>query len=144
MENFVRFSRISPEDGKTVKFTFPLKPTTQVPFIDTANDMGAVVSHILDHPEENLSKVREVRGGYYKAQEIVSAFTEDTGILARYVQLPYEYLGVEEAVQMFKGIDDFGSFNGRTEFIERNKLIAYKFTTPVEFWKNRGWTGPAK
>ncbi|KAJ1943799.1 hypothetical protein GGF37_002487 [Kickxella alabastrina] len=110
MENFVRFSRLSPED---------------------AHHLGAVVSHILDHSEENLSKVREVSGGYYEAQEIVSAFTEATGIPARYVQLPYEYLGVEEAVQMFKGIDDFGSFNGRTELIERNKLIDYKFTTPV-------------
>ncbi|KAI7826268.1 hypothetical protein BX661DRAFT_171553 [Kickxella alabastrina] len=74
-------------------------------------------------PEENLSKVREVSGGYYEAQEIVSALTEATGIPARYVQLPYEYLGVEEAVQMFKGIDAFGSFNGRAELLSATSLL---------------------
>ncbi|KAJ1877827.1 hypothetical protein LPJ66_012020 [Kickxella alabastrina] len=144
MDNYVNFSRLSPEDGKTVEFTFPLKPTTKLPLVDTANDVGYVVSYILDHPEECLETVIEASSGYYEAQDMVNAFTEVTGIPARYVQIPYEYLGMEEMVQMFKGIEEFGLFNGRTEFIERCKEYDHKLTTPTEFWKNRGWTGPAK
>ncbi|KAJ2795569.1 hypothetical protein H4R20_005837, partial [Coemansia guatemalensis] len=52
MENYVRFSRISPEDSQTVEFTMPLKPTTKVPLVDTINDTGHVVKYILEHPEE--------------------------------------------------------------------------------------------
>ncbi|KAJ2486303.1 hypothetical protein IWW37_005661 [Coemansia sp. RSA 2050] len=143
MENFVDFSRISPEDNKTIEFTVPLKPTTKLPLVDTANDTGPVVAYILDHPEECLGTVVEVSGGYYEAQDMAKAFMEVTGRPSRYVQIPYEQVGSDELSQMFKGQDEFGYYGGRTDFIERNKEIKHTFTTPISFWKNRGWTGPS-
>ncbi|KAJ2496059.1 hypothetical protein GGF44_000366 [Coemansia sp. RSA 1694] len=144
MENFVNYSRISPEDNKTVEFTLPLKPDSKLPLVDTANDTGAVVAYILEHPEECLGLVVEVSGGYYEPQDMAKAFTAVTGIPSRYVQIPYEYIDNDELVQMFKGQEEFGYFGGRTEFIERNKEIKHAFTTPTSFWKNRGWTGPSQ
>ncbi|KAJ2028290.1 hypothetical protein IW146_006163 [Coemansia sp. RSA 922] len=143
MENFVDFSRISPEDNKTIEFTVPLKPTTKLPLVDTANDTGPVVAYVLEHPEECLGTVVEVSGGYYEAQDMAKAFTEVTGKPSRYVQIPYDSIGSDELGQMFKGQDEFGYYGGRTEFIERNKEIKHTFTTPTSFWKNRGWTGPS-
>ncbi|KAJ2882477.1 hypothetical protein H4R27_003423 [Coemansia aciculifera] len=143
MENFVDFSRISPEDNKTVEFTVPLKPTTKLPLVDTANDTGPVVAYILEHPEECLGTVVEASGGYYEAQDMAKAFTEVTGKPSRYVQIPYESIGSDELSQMFRGQDEFGYYGGRTEFIERNKEIGHTFATPTSFWKNRGWTGPS-
>ncbi|KAI7829197.1 hypothetical protein BX661DRAFT_197974 [Kickxella alabastrina] len=134
-ENLINSSRLSLEDSKTIEFVFPLNPTTEVPIVDTANDVGAVVSYILDHPEESLGKARE----------LVEAFTEATGIPARYVQIPVEQIGNDSLIQGLKGIEEFGGFDGGAEFIDRNKLlIDHKFATPVEFWKNRRWTGPAQ
>ncbi|KAJ2743527.1 hypothetical protein GGI20_003682 [Coemansia sp. BCRC 34301] len=144
MENFVSYSRISPEDNRTVEFTLPLKPTTKLPLVDTANDTGPVVAYILEHPEECLGLVVEASGGYYEVQDMAKAFTEVTGIPSRYVQIPYEYIDSDELVQMFKSQEEFGYYEGRTEFLERNKEINHKFTSPTSFWKNRGWTGPAK
>ncbi|KAJ2723582.1 hypothetical protein GGI07_002537 [Coemansia sp. Benny D115] len=144
MENYVNFSRISPEDNSTVEFTILLPPDTELALVDVVNDMGGVVEYIVDNPEECLGKVMEVSGGYYKASDMVDAFTSATGKPARYVQLPPEIFGSEELTQMFKGMIEFGSFGGRTEFVERNKRMDYKFTTPTEFWKNRGWTGPTQ
>ncbi|KAJ1890379.1 hypothetical protein LPJ66_007515, partial [Kickxella alabastrina] len=144
-ENLINSSRLSPEGSKSIEFVFPLKPTTEVPIVDTANEVDAVVSYILDHPEGSLGKAREVSSGYYTIQELVEAFTEATGIPARYVQIPVEQIGNDSLIQGLKGIEEFGGFNGRAEFIERNKLlIDHKFATPVEFWKNRRWTGPAQ
>ncbi|KAJ2004135.1 hypothetical protein GGI04_002708 [Coemansia thaxteri] len=144
MENYVQFSRVSPEDNQTVEFTMPLKPTTKMPLVDTANDTGPVVAYVLENPEECLGEVVEISGGYYDGQEMAKAFTEVTGKPSRYVQIPYEYVGSDELVQMFKGQDEFGYFGGRTEFIARNKKIQHRFSTPTSFWKNRGWAGPAK
>ncbi|KAJ2608320.1 hypothetical protein H4S08_004496 [Coemansia sp. RSA 1365] len=144
MENYIRFSRISPEDNQTVEFTVPLKPTTKIPLVDTANDTGHVVKYILEHPDECLGKVVEVSGGYYEAQEMAKAFTEATGKSARYTQIPYEAAGMYEMSQMFKAFDEFGSFGGRSDFLEYNKEMDYTFVTPVEFWKNRNWDGPSK
>ncbi|KAJ2724737.1 hypothetical protein GGI07_001790 [Coemansia sp. Benny D115] len=144
MENYIDFARISQADNSTIEFSFPLDATAQVPLVDTANDVGGVVKYVLDNPEECLGKVVEVSGGYYEAQEMVKAFIEVTGKSARYVQIPCEYLNSDELTQMFKGIQEFGLFGGRTDFIDRNKRIDHKFTTPVEFWKNRGWTGPSQ
>ncbi|KAJ2910207.1 hypothetical protein GGI21_001107 [Coemansia aciculifera] len=144
MENFVEYSRVSPEDMRIVEFTFPLKPTSKLPLVDTANDLGPVVAYILEHPEECLGSVVEASGGYYEPQDMATAFTEVTGIPSRYVQIPYEYIGSDELVQMFKGQEEFGYFGGRTEFLERNKEIKHDFTTPTSFWKNRGWAGPTK
>ncbi|KAJ1846285.1 hypothetical protein LPJ73_004580 [Coemansia sp. RSA 2703] len=141
MSNYVDYSRISQEDG-AVEFMLPIKPTTKLPLVDTANDVGPVVEYVLDHPDECMHKVYEASTGYFEAQDMVKAFTEVTGKPARYVQIPYEYLGDEELEQMFKGIEEFGLFNGRTDFIERNKSMKHKFTTPVEFWQRSGWTGP--
>ncbi|KAJ1891096.1 hypothetical protein LPJ66_007113 [Kickxella alabastrina] len=144
-ENLINSSRLLPEDSTTIEFVFPLKPTTEVPIVDTANDVGAVVSYILDHPEESLGKAREVSSGYYTIQELVEAFTEATGIPARYVQIPVEQISNDSLIRGLKGIEEFGGFNGRSKFIERNKLlIDHKFATPVKFWKNRRWTGPAQ
>ncbi|KAJ2083077.1 hypothetical protein H4R24_001116 [Coemansia sp. RSA 988] len=143
MENYTQFSRISPEDNKTVEFTMPLKPTTKIPLVDTANDTGHVVKYILEHPDECLGEVVEVSGGYYEAQEMATAFTKATGKPARYVQIPYEAAGMDELCQMFKAIDEFGSFGGRTDFLRRNKEMDYIFVTPEEFWKNRNWDGPS-
>ncbi|KAJ1826183.1 hypothetical protein LPJ56_002310 [Coemansia sp. RSA 2599] len=143
MENYVDFARISPEDNETVEFAFPLTPDNKLPLVDTANDTGAVVAYVLDHPDECLETVVEISGGYYEAQDMVKAFTEVTGKPARYVQIPYEYLPSEELKEMFHGQQEFGLFNGRTEFLARNKEINHRFTTPTEFWKNRGWTGPS-
>ncbi|KAJ1878360.1 hypothetical protein LPJ57_003460 [Coemansia sp. RSA 486] len=142
MENYVDAARISPEDSTTVEFSFPLSPETKLPLVDTANDTGAVVEYVLEHPDECQGTVFEISGGYYEVQDMVKAFTEVTGKPARYVQIPYEYIPSEELQQMFKGLEEFGPFDGKTEFIARNKKINYKFTTPTEFWKNRGWTGP--
>ncbi|KAI8318763.1 NAD(P)-binding protein [Martensiomyces pterosporus] len=144
MENYVQFSRISPEDNTTVEFTMPLKPTTKVPLVDTASDTGPVVGYILDNLEECLGTTVEVSGGYYEAQDMAKAFTEATGKPARYVQIPYDAVGSDELAQMFRGLDEFGLFGGRTEFIERNEEINHRFTTPAQFWEHRGWDGPTK
>ncbi|KAJ2625900.1 hypothetical protein H4R22_004949, partial [Coemansia sp. RSA 1290] len=117
--------------GFTVEFTFPLKPTTKIPLVDTVNDVGPVVKYVLEHPEECLEEAIEVSGGYYEAQAMADAFTKATGKPARFVQIPYEAVGSDELAQMFKGIDEFGLFAGRKDFIERNKEIDYTFTTPT-------------
>ncbi|KAJ1894905.1 hypothetical protein LPJ81_005071, partial [Coemansia sp. IMI 209127] len=115
-----------------------------LPFVDTANDTGAVVLHILDHFDDFVGKAVVVSGGYYEAQEIASAFTKATGKPARYVQLPYDATGIVPVEQMFRSLDEFGYCGWRTDFLDTNKEMEYKHTTPVEFWKNRGWTGPAQ
>ncbi|KAJ2845349.1 hypothetical protein IWW36_004816 [Coemansia brasiliensis] len=144
MDNFIRAARISSEDSHTIEFWFPVEPTLRVPLIDTANDTGPVVEYILDHPEECRGKVQDVSCGYYEIQDMINAFTEATGKPARYVKIPYDSIPLPEVVQMYKCIEEFGSFCNRTEFIERNKKMGHKFTTPVEYWKNRGWTGPTQ
>ncbi|KAJ2356837.1 hypothetical protein GGF43_001822 [Coemansia sp. RSA 2618] len=144
MENYTQFTRISPEDKQTVEFTFPLKPTTKLPLVDTANEVGPVVQYILEHPEECLGSVLDVSGGFYEAQEMAKTFTEVTGKPARYVQIPYEAVGSNDLSQMFQGADEFGLFGGRSDFVEHNKKIDHKFSTPVDFWKHRGWTGPTQ
>ncbi|KAJ1663330.1 hypothetical protein IW140_005088 [Coemansia sp. RSA 1813] len=116
MENFVTYSRILPEDNKTVEFILPLKPTTKVPLVDTANDAGGVVSYVLDHFDHFVGKTVEVSGGYYEAQEMAKAFTEATGKPARFVQLPYETLNNEDMEQIFKAHDEFGYFGWKTDF----------------------------
>ncbi|KAJ2800439.1 hypothetical protein H4R20_004063 [Coemansia guatemalensis] len=143
LENFTRTVRIS-DDDQVVEFPFYVKPTTKLPFVDVANDTGPVVKYALDHPDECLGLPLEVSGGYYEAQEFVKAYTDVTGKPARYVQLPYEATGLIFATQMFKSYDEFGYFGLRTEFLERNKRIDHKFTTPTEFWKNRKWDGLSK
>ncbi|KAJ1847154.1 hypothetical protein H4S02_001212 [Coemansia sp. RSA 2611] len=143
MDNYTRHARISPEDGKTVEFNFPLKPTTVVPLVDTANDTGAVVKYILEHPDECHGVPQEVSGGYFEMQEMVKAFTEATGKPARYAQVPYEVVPLKEFQEMYKGQEEFGYYNGRVGFLERNKNMDYKFTTPTEFWENSKWAGPA-
>ncbi|KAJ1665416.1 hypothetical protein IW140_003385 [Coemansia sp. RSA 1813] len=144
MENFVNFSRVSSEDNETIEFTFPAKPTAKLPLVDTANDTGGVVSHMLDHFDDFVGKTVEVSGGYYEAQEIARAFTEVTGKPARYVQTPFDAFNSVIMEQMFRGMDEFGYFGWKTDFLELNKQMSYKHTTPVEFWKNRGWTGPSQ
>ncbi|KAJ1801420.1 hypothetical protein LPJ59_000302 [Coemansia sp. RSA 2399] len=144
MENFVRFSRISAEDNETVEFAFPAKPTTKIALVDAANDTGGVVSYILDHFDDFVGRTVEVSGGYYEAQEVAKAYTEATGKPARYVQSPYDRFGSESMEQMFRSFDEFGYFGWKTDFLELNKKMDYKHTTLVEFWKNRGWTGPSQ
>ncbi|KAJ2847215.1 hypothetical protein GGI22_006041 [Coemansia erecta] len=144
MENYVTFSRISAEDKETVEFTFPLPPTALVSLVDAANDTGAVVSHIIAHFDDFVGKTVPVCSGFYESQEMVDAFTAVTGKPARYIQIPHAYLNSEELEQMFRGLEEFGLFKGRTDFLELNKKLNIKLTTPTEFWKNRGWTGPSQ
>ncbi|KAJ2311145.1 hypothetical protein IWW51_006492, partial [Coemansia sp. RSA 2702] len=99
--------------------------------------------YILEHPNECRSVPQEVSGGYFEMQEMVKAFTEATGKPARYVQVPFEVVPLKEFQEMFKGQEEFGYYNGRVGFLERNKKMDYKFTTPIEFWKNCNWTGPS-
>ncbi|KAJ1934706.1 hypothetical protein FBU59_005615 [Linderina macrospora] len=143
MEDYVSFSRISPEDNKTVEFTMALQPTTLMPLVDAANDTGVVVRYIIEHPETSVCRPHEVSGGYFEAQHMAKVFTEVTGKPSRFVTIPYEALGPEQLVQMFKGFDEFGMFGGRTEFLNRDYKTERKFTSPADFWKNRGWDGPS-
>ncbi|KAJ2661907.1 hypothetical protein IWW48_002138 [Coemansia sp. RSA 1200] len=142
MENFFWFSHISQEDNKTVEFTFPVKPTTKIPLVNVNKDTGGVVTYILDNFDEFVGKALPVSGGYYQAHEIVEAFTEATGKPARYAQIPYDSMNNFPMEQMFRSMDEFGYFGWRTDFLEVNKKMEYKHTTPVEFFKNSGWTGP--
>ncbi|KAJ2865175.1 hypothetical protein GGI22_001560 [Coemansia erecta] len=144
MENFIRSSRISPDDNETVVFSMPLPPTYLSPFVDVANDTGPVVLHVLDHFDEFSGESIVVSGGFYKMQEMVDAFSEATGRPAKYVQSPMSQISNKAVEQMFATTNEFGSYAKGTNFIEKNKQMAYKHTTPVEFWKNRGWTGPSK
>ncbi|PIA18634.1 NAD(P)-binding protein [Coemansia reversa NRRL 1564] len=142
LENFTGTARIA--DDQTIEFPFSVKPTTKLPFVDTANDTGPVAKYALENPEECLGLPLEVSGGYYEAQEIAKAYTEATGKPARYVQIPYDAMGLDFVTQMFKSFDEFGYFGFSTEFVERNKKINHKFVTPTEFWKNLKWEGPSK
>ncbi|KAJ2400966.1 hypothetical protein GGI23_001701 [Coemansia sp. RSA 2559] len=144
MENFIRSSRISPDDNETVVFSMPLPPTYLSPFVDVANDTGPVVLHVLDHFDEFSGESIVVSGGFYKMQEMVDAFSEATGRPAKYVQSPMSQISNKAVEQMFATTNEFGSYAKGTNFIEKNKQMAYKHTTPVEFWRNRGWTGPSK
>ncbi|KAJ2514438.1 hypothetical protein GGI11_004087 [Coemansia sp. RSA 2049] len=144
MENYITFSRISPDDNDTVEFSSPLPPTTKIPLIDTAKDTGGVVAYILDNFDDFVGKPFEVSGGYYEAQDMAVAFTEATGKPAKYAQIPHAYLNSEELTQMFKSFEEFGFYGHKTDFLEINEKMDYKHTTPAEFWKNRGWTGPSQ
>ncbi|KAJ1731002.1 hypothetical protein LPJ72_004175 [Coemansia sp. Benny D160-2] len=144
MENYLQFSQISSEDKATVEFTFPFPPTTEIPLAEAAKDTGGVVAYIIANFDDFVGKATEVSGGFYQAQEMVNAFTEATGKPARYVQIPHAYLNSEELEQMFKGVEEFGLFDKSAEFLETNKKMGYKHTTPAEFWKNCGWTGPSQ
>ncbi|KAI9505732.1 hypothetical protein GGI25_002364 [Coemansia spiralis] len=141
MENYVRFARISPEDNETVEFVFPTAPTTKLAIVDAAKDTGGAVAYILDHFDDFVGKAFEISGGYYKAQELAEAFQEITGKPARHV-CPSSAPSNEGLKQMFASFDEFGYYGGKTDFLEVNKKMDYTFTTPIEFWKNRGWTGP--
>ncbi|KAJ2514649.1 hypothetical protein H4217_005640 [Coemansia sp. RSA 1939] len=142
MENFVNFARISSEDNKTIEFTFPYTSNALLPLADVANDTGAIVRYIIEHFGNFVGKTTHITSGYYSSQEMVEAFTEATGKPARYAQIPHSHFVGEDLEQMFRGIEEFGMFGGSTEFLETNKELGFKFTSPVEFWKNRGWNGP--
>ncbi|KAI9505809.1 hypothetical protein GGI25_001217 [Coemansia spiralis] len=142
MEDYVDYARISPEDNETVEFVFPVAPTTKLPFVDTAKDTGGVVAYILDHFADFVGKPFEISGGYYEAQELAKAFQEATGKPACYIQLPISAINNKNTEQGYQGFEEFGYYGGRTDFLEINKKMDYKFTTLVDFWKNRGWTGP--
>ncbi|KAJ1798499.1 hypothetical protein LPJ59_002462 [Coemansia sp. RSA 2399] len=144
MENFVNYARISPEDNETIEFPFPYTATAPLPLVDVANDTGLVVSYIIAHFDSFVGKAIEVSGGYYSSQDMVKAFTEATGKPARYVQIPHAYFHSDDLEQMFRGIEEFGLFNGSTKFLEFNKKLDSELTTPVEFWKHRGWAGPSQ
>ncbi|KAJ2613448.1 hypothetical protein EV177_002522 [Coemansia sp. RSA 1804] len=144
MENFVSFSRISPDDNKTIEFLFPLPPATKLPLVDAATDTGGVVAYMVEHFDDFVGKSVEVSGGYYEAQEMAVAFTEATGRPAKYVQLPYEALNNKDMELIFRSFDEIGYFGYKTDFLEINEKMDYKHTTPAEFWKNRGWTGPSQ
>lgn len=142
MEGAIKYSRISPDNNKTVEFFYPVKPTTLLPLVSAANDTGPVVEHALKHVDEYKGKPIVVSGGFYKASEMAKAFTEATGRLARYVQIPYEAVETEWLIQMAQYIDEFGIFFGY-DLDEQNKRINHRFATPTTFWKNSGWTGPS-
>ncbi|KAJ2570876.1 hypothetical protein IW140_002065 [Coemansia sp. RSA 1813] len=144
MDNFIRNSRISPEDNETVLFTFPLSPTYRSAFVDVTNDTGGVVSHILDHFDEFVGRSVVVSGSYYEMQDMVDAFTKATGKPAKYVQTPKSQVSNKMVEHMFATIDEFGSYANGSDFLDVNKQMKYNHTTPEEFWKNRGWAGPAK
>ncbi|KAJ2660248.1 hypothetical protein IWW48_003080, partial [Coemansia sp. RSA 1200] len=130
MENFVSFSRISPDDNETVEFLFPLPPTTKLPLVDAATDTGGVVAYMVEHFDDFVGKSVEVSGGYYEAQDMAAAFTEATGRPAKYVQLPYEALNNKEMELIFRSFDEVGYFGHKTDFLEINKKMDYKHTTP--------------
>ncbi|KAJ1989445.1 hypothetical protein GGI26_005055 [Coemansia sp. RSA 1358] len=145
MENFVNFSSISAEDSKTVEFNFPVASSTKFPLVDTANDAGGVVAYILSHFDEFVGKPFEVSGGYYSIQEMVEAFQQVTRKPARHVpkSLPFVESNIA-LLHMFNSNEEFGYFGGKVDFLEVNKNMDYKFTTPVEYWKNRAWAGPSQ
>ncbi|KAJ2584428.1 hypothetical protein EV177_010078, partial [Coemansia sp. RSA 1804] len=58
--------------------------------------------------------------------------------------LPYEALNNKDMELLFRSFDEIGYFGYKTDFLEVNKKMDYKHTTPVDFWKNRGWTGPSQ
>ncbi|KAJ1735334.1 hypothetical protein LPJ72_001918 [Coemansia sp. Benny D160-2] len=144
MSSFAAFSSVSADDNLTVNFAFPLKPTTRIPLVEAANDTGSVVAHILDNFDEYAGKATLVSSGYYEAQYVAEAYTEATGKPARYIQLPYNITGSAAAEQMFRGFDEFGSVLNDDKNLEINKRLAHKHTTPVEFFKSSGWTGPSQ
>ncbi|KAJ2794900.1 hypothetical protein H4R20_006069 [Coemansia guatemalensis] len=144
MQNYIhpRFSRISSVDNQTIEFTFPYHPTAQLPLVDPTTDTGPVVQYILDHPDEFSGAPVEVCGGYYSVADMVNAYVQATGKPARYVQIPFEDVGPDDLVQMFKGISEFGHYDGKGDFVELYKKISHRFTTLAEFWKSSSWTGP--
>ncbi|KAJ2762493.1 hypothetical protein H4S06_000632 [Coemansia sp. BCRC 34490] len=144
MSKFAEFARISSKDNITVELAFPLSPTTRIALVDAANDTGHVVSYILDNFDEYVGTVTLVSGGFYEVQYIAEAYTEATGKPAQYVQLPYNVTGKVAAEQMFRGFDEFGSILIDDKNLEINKKLNYKHTTPIDFFKNSGWTGPSQ
>ncbi|KAJ2549925.1 hypothetical protein EV175_004257 [Coemansia sp. RSA 1933] len=144
MQNFVNYARLSLEDNETVEFPFPYSPDAPLPLVDVSNDTGVVVSYIIAHFDEYAGQKIEVSGGYYSSQDMVNALTEATGKPARYVQVPHALFNSEDLEQMFRGIEEFGLFNGSTRFLEFNKKLDSKLTTPIGFWRNLGWTGPSQ
>ncbi|KAJ1724076.1 hypothetical protein LPJ53_001650 [Coemansia erecta] len=143
MQNYVGNSRRSAEDN-AVEFSLVLGASDKLPLTDIENDLGKIVVYVLEHPEECLGKPMAVCSGYFEAQDMVKAFTEVTGIPARHVQIPYEYLGSEDLAQMFQGFREFNIFDGMTDFAEYYEKRGVHLTTPAEFWKNSGWTGPSE
>ncbi|KAJ2559236.1 hypothetical protein EV175_000433 [Coemansia sp. RSA 1933] len=143
MDNYVNFSRISPEDNETVEFIIPLPPTKLLPLVDATNDTGIVVSYMLDNFDRFVGKSVDVSSGYYEAQEMVNAFKDVTGKPACYIQIPHADLN-EEMEQMFLGIKEFELYDSDAKLLAFNKKLESKLTTPVEFWKNNGWTGPSQ
>ncbi|KAJ2782061.1 hypothetical protein GGI15_003036, partial [Coemansia interrupta] len=117
MQNYTGFARRSAEDN-AIEFSLVLGPNDTLPLTDIESDLGKIVVYILEHPEECLGKPMAVCSGYFKAQDMVKAFTEVTGVPARYVQIPYEYLGSEDLAQMFHGFREFNIFDGMTDFAE--------------------------
>ncbi|KAJ2692894.1 hypothetical protein GGH99_001445 [Coemansia sp. RSA 1285] len=144
MTNFTAFAQVSADDNQTVSFVFPLKPTSKLPLVDVDKDTGNVVAHILDNFDNFVGKSTLVSGGFYEAQYMAEAFTKATGKPARYVQVPYDVTGSIAAEQMFRGFDEFGSILADEKLLDVNKTIEHKHTTPVDFFKNSGWTGPSQ
>ncbi|KAJ1856573.1 hypothetical protein LPJ73_002157 [Coemansia sp. RSA 2703] len=143
MQNYIGFSRWSAEDN-AVEFSLVLDPSDKLPLTVIENNLGKIVVYILEHLEECLGKPMSVCSGYYEEEDMVKAFTEVTGKPARYVQIPYEYLGGEDLRQMFQSLREFSMFAGMPDFVEYYKKKEIHLGTPVEFWRNSGWTGPSE
>ena len=142
MQNFNHFMGPRPSGDGTYAIANFVKPTTQLPLIDTNDDTGKYVGAILAEPEKYEGKLFAAATGLYSYSEIVEAMSKATGKTVQYKQLPLEvwsgFLPAESKdylVDMFQWIQDYGYYGPQTaELVDWSaKQARGKLTTLDEY-----------
>ena len=142
MQNFNHFMGPRPAGDGTFAIANFVKPETQLPLIDTADDSGKYVGAILAEPDKYEGKVFSAATSLYSYSEIVEAMSKSTGKTVNYKQLPLDvwksFLPAESAdylVDMFLWIQDYGYYGPESkELVEWTaKQARGKLTTLEEY-----------
>ena len=142
MQNFNHFMGPRPSGDGTYAIANFVKPSTQLPLIDTNDDSGKYVGAILAEPEKYEGKVFSAATRLYSYSEVVEAMSKATGKTVQYKQLPLEvwsgFLPAESKdylVDMFLWIQDYGYYGPQTaELVDWTaKQARGKLTTLDEY-----------
>ncbi|CAN6660386.1 hypothetical protein TRVA0_032S00936 [Trichomonascus vanleenenianus] len=144
-QNLLQSAKWNAEEPDTVDFYFALSPDRKISFVDIDRDTGAMVKYVIDHRAESNGGVFPISGGLYSIDDIAKAFTEVTGIKSKAVNLPKDYLPMDDLKAMCELYEEYDLFEeSKQTHLERNKKVPHKFSTPQMFWETNGFKGPKK
>jgi len=117
MQNFQSQAKPRPAGDGTYAIRSIVKPTTEIPFIDIAEDAGKWVGAILAAPDKYEGKILSAATKFYTYVEAAQIISKATGKTVQYQQIPVEvwrsFLSPAfdtELVEMFQFFDEFGYY----------------------------------